>query len=284
MSKLTEEQKLYHKNYREQNKEKIRKYKQQYYEDNKDQIKKTQKEYNQNHTEERREYFKQYRIDHHDEKIQQGREYYAEHKEEVDAHNRENYEKNKEARKEKQRLWGKSLASISYLEKLQKYVECRPDPNNPELLQVMCKNSNCKHGGWFNPTNNQCMNKLKAINGKTGNRNSQNNFYCCDECKKSCPVFRRKTDKPKTKRSSDRGNMQKELKELLISERGKVCEKCGRSKEEYPHLTFICHHINPVKCDPILSADKDNCIIVCNECHSELHQLSGCSTWKLANL
>ena len=65
---------------------------------------------------------------------------------------------------------------------------------------------------------------------------------------------------------------------MVIDRDGLICEKCGKTKEEYPDLVFVCHHIIPVKVDPIQSADIDNGIILCEDCHNWIHtNLPGCT-------
>jgi 5-methylcytosine-specific restriction endonuclease McrA len=44
------------------------------------------------------------------------------------------------------------------------------------------------------------------------------------------------------------------------------CVKCGEEKPLH------CHHIDPVKGNPIESADIDNCITLCKKCHKKAAQ------------
>ena len=73
---------------------------------------------------------------------------------------------------------------------------------------------------------------------------------------------------------------QAELRSILIDERGTTCEKCSKDAPK----GIICHHIHPVKTDPLESLDKDNCILVCYECDYILHQKDGCKTGQLAHM
>ena len=52
---------------------------------------------------------------------------------------------------------------------------------------------------------------------------------------------------------------------------------CNKSKSEFPELELHCHHIDPVINNPIESADIDNCITLCKECHINAHKKTpGC--------
>ena len=56
-----------------------------------------------------------------------------------------------------------------------------------------------------------------------------------------------------------------------------TCHKCHSSKLENNNLELHCHHIDPVVNNPVESADADNCITLCKECHKEVHKtISGC--------
>jgi 5-methylcytosine-specific restriction endonuclease McrA len=57
---------------------------------------------------------------------------------------------------------------------------------------------------------------------------------------------------------------------MVLERDGHQCIKCG-SKEG-----LQCHHIDPVATNPIESADLDNCVTLCMECHREVHQKDGC--------
>ena len=161
----------------------------------------------------------------------------------------------------------------TWVDRLSPYEECQRDPDNPELLQVKCKNSACQK--WFTPTYQEANHRYDSINNvKSGERN----FYCSDECKKTCAIYGQKTYlKGLSPRNNDRPG-QAEFREMVIDRDGLICEKCGKTKEEYPDLVFVCHHIIPVKVDPIQSADIDNGIILCEDCHNWIHtNLPGCT-------
>lgn len=54
--------------------------------------------------------------------------------------------------------------------------------------------------------------------------------------------------------------------------------KCNETEKQLHY-----HHIDPVKNNPIESADIDNCITFCIDCHKDVHQLAGCTYKELKN-
>jgi len=139
--------------------------------------------------------------------------------------------------------------------------EIQRDPKDSELLQVKCVTCN----KWFNPTIGQTRLRMNAIKGNTNNIGVQNNFYCSDVCKNSCSIFRMRNNyRP----------LQKQLRNLKLLEY-QDCVKCG-SKD-----SLIAHHIDPVINNPVESADLDNIILVCEDCHSVIHQKPGCTYQEL---
>lgn len=168
----------------------------------------------------------------------------------------------------------------SYASKLEKYEEVRRDPKNQELLQVRCKYYKCRE--WFNPTNSVVRSRLYAINGKVA---GESNFYCSDDCKKACPLFGLNHDPLETKcdQKNIRENiLQDELREMVLELDNYTCQKCNRSLKDYPDLKLICHHTIPVKIDPSLASDINNCTTLCERCHQEVHKISDCTYGFLA--
>ncbi len=201
---------------------------------------------------------------------------------EIKNRKKEYREENIDTIREHDKDYRNSLAKYdTHYSKLEPYEECRRDPKNPELLQVRCKYSGCNK--WFNPTNQRVADRVKSINGKTTS-GAECNFYCSDECKLKCPIYGKIKFPEGLNPNKDLRPMQYELREMVIEENGCICEKCGKTKEEYPDLTFICHHVIPVKKDPIQSADKDNCVILCKECHEWIHKnIPGCTYFEIKN-
>jgi len=67
-----------------------------------------------------------------------------------------------------------------------------------------------------------------------------------------------------------RREVQPELRSMVLERDEHKCVKCSNDKD------LQCHHILPVNIEPLLSADIDNCIIVCEKCHKEVHKKDGC--------
>ena len=64
--------------------------------------------------------------------------------------------------------------------------------------------------------------------------------------------------------------IQPELRQMVLKRDEYQCVKCGSDEN------LECHHIIPVSIEPLLSADMDNCITLCSECHKEVHKKDGC--------
>ena len=143
-----------------------------------------------------------------------------------------------------------------------------------KLLQVKC--AYC--GKWFIPTITRVRNRIAALNmDNDGRRCGESRFYCSNNCKKSCPTFGQhkypKEFKPATSRE-----VQPELRQLVLERDDYTCQKCGKTVDE---IQIHCHHIDPVSQNPIESADIDNCITFCKDCHKWVHKQSGCKYHEL---
>lgn len=246
------------------------------------QHKEERKEYNKKYREEHKEYFKakhdEYHAEHKEEELEKARQYYLGHKEECIEKHKIYYQENSEKLKAYTSNYAQQIAKYkSFADKLQPYEEVQLDPDNPELLQVKCKNSKCQK--WFNPTNKEVQLRLGAINYSYVS--GEKNFYCSEECKKSCSIYRAH-DKPKDmniKSVNDR-EVQPELRALVLARDNYTCqhEGCGKSLAEFPDLVLHCHHKFPLNEDPVCSADIDNCITLCADCHKWVHKnIPGCS-------
>jgi len=133
-------------------------------------------------------------------------------------------------------------------------------------LQVRC--SNCQK--WFIPTKRAVSARYMAINNGGGSR-----FYCSTECKRSCSIYNR-SKYPKgfnTKRPH-----QTEWANIVKARDNYTCQICG-SKDN-----LVAHHIDPVVCEPIMSADIDNGVTLCSKCHKKVHNQTGCKLTELRNL
>jgi len=65
--------------------------------------------------------------------------------------------------------------------------------------------------------------------------------------------------------------VQPDLRKSVLKRDGYKCKKCGTSDKP-----LHCHHIYPITQEPLLSADIDCCITLCNICHKNIHSISGC--------
>ena len=138
-------------------------------------------------------------------------------------------------------------------------------------LLVKCKYCN----KWFTPTNESVLRYLRFDDGT-------NNLYCSEACKKSCPSYGVKKYERGFRRNTSR-EVQPELRKLVLERDNWTCQRCGKSKNDDIELVLHCHHIEPVKRNPVESADIDNCITLCKECHKEVHRIKGCRYTDLAN-
>lgn len=137
--------------------------------------------------------------------------------------------------------------------------------NNPDLLEVKC--AYC--GKWFIPSIISVRNRIAVIYGR---QKGEQRFYCSDNCKQACPIFKTqwypKGFKPATSRE-----VQPELRQMVFDRDDYICQRCNKNIDE---VQIHCHHIEPVSQNPIESADIDNCITLCKKCHKEVHKQNGC--------
>ena len=252
----------------EERRKELKAYKHQWYLDNKDRIAAARQKYRDEHKEERKEYDKRRAI---------------EKKDELKAQRKKYYERTKEERREKSKQEQRSPAGYdTYFPKLEKYYESdqlRRDPDNLELLQVRCHNQNCQE--WFNPTVGQVRHRYYAIVGWNQDRtHGECHLYCSDECKRTCPTFNKKEWAEGTRPNYNR-EVQPELRAMVLARDNYTCQRegCNKSLKDYPDLVLHCHHKFPLNEDPVCSADIDNCITLCEECHKWVHQnVPGCKT------
>lgn len=186
--------------------------------------------------------------------------------------NNPNKRKNVKPTGYKHGLWKLNLASYdTYSNKLKPIDKCRRNEKNPDILEVKC--TNCDE--WFIPTLKEVSYRIREII-KLGRDNLK--FYCSDNCKKSCRMYRKSA---KVLINEDKRNagiyetpldreVQPELKQLCLERDGYTCIKCGSKKK------LICHHIEGIQYNPIESADLDIVITVCENCHREIHQQKNC--------
>ena len=123
-------------------------------------------------------------------------------------------------------------------------------------------------GKQFPLTNKQAKCRYKTIVGKGS---GDGRFYCSEGCKISCPIFQQH----KTYKDQKRGHLREvpaEFRKLILKERNYTCEKC-RVVENGLHV----HHIEGYTEMPMFATDKDNVMVLCLNCHKEVHNKAGCS-------
>ena len=137
------------------------------------------------------------------------------------------------------------------------------------------RTSRCPQCREKNKTQKQYPEKQCEICGKTFIPNSVVRKYCY-ECS---PVASQKT------RGSSITMIRRAIKKQLVSYKGGKCERCGYDKS-INALQF--HHLDPQEKDFDLSAkynsgcydmetfykEADKCILVCANCHAEIHEES----------
>jgi hypothetical protein len=160
--------------------------------------------------------------------------------------------------------------------------EVRRNADDPNILEVRC--THCDK--WFIPTLTNVVNRVMLIkNGPSKNLKGEQRFYCSDHCKKACPLYGKSPEQLMKEDAVRAGRLkwleldrevQHELREMVLERDNHTCRKCGAVDKP-----LHCHHIEPVAINPIESADMDNCITLCVDCHKEAHQKDGCKYGQL---
>jgi hypothetical protein len=178
-----------------------------------------------------------------------------------------------------------------------KVEEIRYDPDKPgeKEIQGHCKNHNCpnskEQGGWFTPTYNQLNGRIRCLEHPLGNDGGY--FYCCDECKHSCPLFNMYADPNilidinTIPLESEKNIWRQEVLKRQFDGLGyNECEYCGNRELNQ----LVVHHEKPQKTHSIMALDPDNGVICCgyiadNFCHTIHGHPAGteCSTGNLAH-
>ena len=183
---------------------------------------------------------------------------YRESNKEKIAEQKKSYRKaNKEKLAEQKKSYDKAKALYNSYKDIF-FGEFKEGENG--VLLVKCKYCN----KWFSPTNSEAE---RYIHKGTS-------LYCSDGCKKSCPTYGVKKYERGFRQNTSR-EVQPELRKLVLERDNWTCQKCGANKNNDITVTLHCHHIDPVKNNPIESADMDNCVTLCKACHKEAHSRKG---------
>ena len=253
------------KSYYEANKEKIGEKIKSYYEANKEKIAEKNKSYYEANKEKIAKRDKSYREINKEKIAKRDKSYYEANKEKIAEKKKSYREVNKEKIAEKKKSYREANALYdTYKDTL--FGEFKEGDNG--VLLVKCKYCN----KWFSPTNSEAE---RYIHRGTS-------LYCSNGCKKSCPTYGVIKYEKGFRQNTSR-EVQPELRKLVLERDNWTCQKCGANKDDDITVILHCHHIDPVKNNPIESADMDNCVTLCKACHKEAHSRKGCRYSDLAS-
>jgi len=198
---------------------------------------------------------------------------------------KDNYRKlTSNERKEKLRISLNKIYGIKYIKIkypiFSKVEELRYNPDKPEEyeIQVRCKNHNCpnskEQGGWFTPTRNQLLVRAWQLDKQEGNDGSY--FYCCEDCKKECPLYNLRSDPNSSIEKNYTSEEYQTFRQEVLKRSNYKCEYCTND------ATHV-HHSRPQKLEPFHSLDPDFGIACCEKCHFKYGHQDECSTGQLAN-
>jgi hypothetical protein len=163
----------------------------------------------------------------------------------------------------------------TYASQLEWVEKVRRNKQDPNILEVQC----FKCGKWYVPNLNNVGARIRhLINNKK--YTSESLFYCSDKCRNSCSVYYKSVNSIMKEDAVRAGRLswlelerevQPELRQMVLERDSYKCVKCDNNIEE-----LQCHHIMPVNIEPLLSADIDNCITLCKDCHIKVHKQDGC--------
>ena len=160
-----------------------------------------------------------------------------------------------------------------------KVEEMRYNPEKPgkKEIQIHCKNHNCENSkeksGWFTPNCSQIQARKNSLEIE-GKDNAY--FYCSEQCKNECPLYRLNTDPFKITNNISYTNSEYETFRKYVLERDSfICQFCGDN-------AIHVHHERPKKLEPFFSLDPDYAWSCCEKCHYEKGHQDECSTGNLS--
>jgi hypothetical protein len=155
----------------------------------------------------------------------------------------------------------------TYAPQIENYHEVyKVAQNGLELLGVECAYCN----QIFVPNTTAVFHRVAVIDGRLS---GEANFYCSENCKKACPTYGQHKY-PKGFKVSTSREVQPQLRKLVLARDNYQCQICDAGLEE---AELHCHHVEAVSQNPIESADVDNCVTLCKDCHTQVHKLPGCN-------
>jgi hypothetical protein len=151
----------------------------------------------------------------------------------------------------------------------------RRNADDLNILEVQC--TYC--GRWYVPTINNVHHRAQFLKGSNRYK-GEHRLYCSEQCKQACPIYHKRPNDLMKEDAVRAGRLkwlemnrevQPELRQMVLERDEYRCRKCGATDKP-----LHCHHILPVAVEPLLSADIDNCMTLCVDCHKEVHQKDGC--------
>jgi hypothetical protein len=158
--------------------------------------------------------------------------------------------------------------------------------NKDGKIEVQCKW--CKK--WFVPSSSVLYERTRALETPKGNDGSY--FYCSDECRGECPLYRMQPSNiinEKNNEQLDEENYRIWRNEVIKRQKEELgyneCELCQNKNIN----ELSVHHEKPRKTHPHLTYDPDNGVILCgvkskNKCHYKIGHTEKCSTGYLSSL
>ncbi len=210
-------------------------------------------------------YNKKYREENKQNLTDQSKQYYQTHKKERAQYRDANHDKIARVKK----LYRQALCTFNRVADL-------PPADLPkfenDILTVACKYEDCANR--FQPTNSMVECRIQASKDATG---AEMHFYCSQECKDKCILYRHKTNHidprsklavKKTDQETARADTPKAKRKLIKH----LCETTSKMECEICGDFYIdLHHTLPVAEYGLDSMHPDSHMLVCPGCHTELH-------------
>jgi hypothetical protein len=247
----------------------------EYFDSRKDLKKEYDKVYNIGNRDRRKVLNSQYYIDHREERLEYHREYRMDNKDKIASRKKERYNENPELYREKareyyknnpesyasQRKWyGESPAKFKTYGHRLLIQEDEPTETKDGYIEVKC--AHCERR--YIPNTRSVRNRIWALNEDNG---TENRFYCSEECKIECSVYRKQTYPEGFKKPRKR-ECGAEIRKMVLERDNNTCQYCNKQFDE---KDLIAHHENPVACSPMEQADIHNIKTACKRCHIDIH-------------